>query len=798
MNFNISNNNSNYVRLVNKCIDHHKENKMSNQISKKIDKKTKNVIEENKEKNKNIKFKKTKVKNMSASNVKSKNIKYINNEINYRKLVLNNKNVLNGKNEDIYYNTITYTKTAANQKQNLLTEFNKESCCGNYDNTNKKSNHIFDLFENLKQNKKNYKNACQEPISKNSIYCFDCMTSSCPNCLTYSLHNNHNYIYTYDFYFDVNKIFEECFNDIDCLFSLNPFYLDINKIKGEIKMNINNQINKIIEKLTDIKKNKIKEIDNLICINEDNIELLKNKKNTIKSNIISFINKQNAFLNFKSNNNSDNNFNNNNDIYNISFLLRYELLKNTEVINSEIKSIILDIKANTQKYIDIFNKKINNLNDYINDLNEEFQVEFKYKKLNSELYKEIDEKLLMINHKIELIKRNIFDKINRKRGIETIKKENKILSGSFNKKYLNLFELDISERNQINKFKTFYNRKKIKKENTPENIKPKININNDENNIFQSSNNIHPFQSLEDICLNGVLLQKFYYLSILNMISINNNNNHTSVIIPKIKENKTEQFKDKNYKKITQIPETNEIHIFNQNTGKIIKKKVKFNICNQKYSYFLNGSRSILINNILYIFGGVSKEKKESKISYAYSIDTNELSIIPEMIKSHSYHSLYYIEKYSSILVIGGENNNSCELYNINSNSWTNLPDMVYHKANCSIYYDNKNDSIYTFFGIAGKITESNNYLDVIECLDFKEIPLVWKKIKYNNKAELDSKGELLKIIPISDEIILIKGGHNKKAIYFINKKEIVKFDWKIFNQISYKFFISDIHKINL
>ena len=101
------------------------------------------------------------------------------------------------------------------------------------------------------------------------------------------------------------------------------------------------------------------------------------------------------------------------------------------------------------------------------------------------------------------------------------------------------------------------------------------------------------------------------------------------------------------------------------------------------------------------------------------------------MLKSHSYHSLYYMEKYNSILVIGGENNNSCEILNLNSNSWTFLPNMIYNKANCSIYYEQNNDKIYTFFGISGKITENNNNLDVIEYLDFKEIPLVWKKVKY-------------------------------------------------------------------
>lgn len=172
------------------------------------------------------------------------------------------------------------------------------------------------------------------------------MISSCPHCPTYNHHNRHNYIYTYNYYFDVNKIFDECFNDLECLFILNPVYLDINKIKGEIKIQINNQINQIIDKLTEIKNIKIKEIDKLICINEDNMKLFKSKKNSIKDDIISFFNNQNYFLNFNNNKNENNN---NNDIYNVSFLLRYDLLKNVELINSKIKSLILDIKTNTEE-----------------------------------------------------------------------------------------------------------------------------------------------------------------------------------------------------------------------------------------------------------------------------------------------------------------------------------------------------------------------------------------------------------------------------------------------------------------
>jgi hypothetical protein len=76
------------------------------------------------------------------------------------------------------------------------------------------------------------------------------------------------------------------------------------------------------------------------------------------------------------------------------------------------------------------------------------------------------------------------------------------------------------------------------------------------------------------------------------------------------------------------------------------------------------------------------------------------------MLKPHSYHSIYYIDSYNSILVIGGENNNCCEMFNINTNTWSNLPDMNYAKSNCNIFFDNSKDYIYTLFGKFGKITD--------------------------------------------------------------------------------------------
>ena len=131
-----------------------------------------------------------------------------------------------------YYNTITFSQT--NRGHKLFRKFNTDQN-ENINNADK----VFNLIDNLRENKNKENELCKDDISKNSIYCLDCMTSSCPKCSNYNLHLNHNYLYTYNFYFNIKQKLDECFNDIDCLFSLNPLYLDINKMKGEIKIQIN-------------------------------------------------------------------------------------------------------------------------------------------------------------------------------------------------------------------------------------------------------------------------------------------------------------------------------------------------------------------------------------------------------------------------------------------------------------------------------------------------------------------------------------------------------------------------------
>ena len=101
------------------------------------------------------------------------------------------------------------------------------------------------------------------------------------------------------------------------------------------------------------------------------------------------------------------------------------------------------------------------------------------------------------------------------------------------------------------------------------------------------------------------------------------------------------------------------------------------------YSNFLNGSRSILIKDKLYIFGGLDKDNTPTKVAWVYYIKENELKPMHDMLNPHAYHCVQFLDYYKSIVVIGGENCTSCELYDMKTGQWRNLPDLKIPRANC-------------------------------------------------------------------------------------------------------------------
>ena len=112
---------------------------------------------------------------------------------------------------------------------------------------------------------------------------------------------------------------------------------------------------------------------------ENTVETLKYKINKMKEDLNNFFIKQKTFFYYNINENENSHINNdvndillnlqekkksnigiikkNNDLINSGFLIVYDLLKNIQNINQEIKYFLYDIKQNREKYLEDFTNK---------------------------------------------------------------------------------------------------------------------------------------------------------------------------------------------------------------------------------------------------------------------------------------------------------------------------------------------------------------------------------------------------------------------------------------------------------
>ena len=449
----------------------------------------------------------------------------------------------------------------------------------------------------------------------------------------------------------------------------------------------------------------------------------------------------------------------------------------------------MSIKDNCNKYSEIFNQRVQIIKNDIDKLNEIFEAIINYHILTNDYYNEINTKIKKYNEQIKNIKDLVFDSVNKTGQLEEIEKLNKIMLAKTKQNFDNIIKNQISENGDLltvtsnltkkSKFVRSYDRKGTY------NSKARTITINKENNTID-----HPeikFNSIEDISLNYNILQKYYAFQTMDLINKNFKNKKNKYQIKEIKEIEFDEENDI----AKPVQGTNEIQIYDKKTHSLIKKKVNYDKSKLKFLYFYNGCRSVLIKDRLYITGGVDKENKQIKICYVYYIKTNELKSMPEMINPRAYHSIEFIDYFKSIIVIGGENNKTCELYDMYNSKWRNLPELNFPRAHSCIYLDRFNNNLYSLFGIVGSISEkNNNYTDIIECLELKKMALGWGKVNYNNKTEMDFKTCLCRIFPINYDMILVYGAssvrENKKksAIFIINKQEMVKISSNMFNEI--------------
>ena len=611
-----------------------------------------------------------------------------------------------------------------------------------------------------------------------------------------------------------------CFESIDSIFENknNNFFLNNQELKEEMKNLIKENIDNIIKRLNELKNKKLKEIDKLFESTDGCVDFFKDKEKDIKNDIKNFLSSQKDFFNLqieeeistknstsRTGNNPEidliNNFKMeginesqvNRDRFNTIFLTNYDLFKNTEYINGEIRKLIQDIDNNRDRYEKYFLENIKLINSEIDNFSQDFKGVFNYRYLTIDFYKTITDKLNQYLEKISKMKKYIYDTVNKDGTFEKILKDNNTHETKIKQRFENILSNQFDDKSGNDSITTF------SKTNTNSN-KLSSHLNNHYNLLSRLSSNFYQtknsneknkknqiYKSEDEIKLDKPLLQEFFSYEAFNNIRTHfKKNKHKKVdeIIT------NENYLDKDIDIAKPIPGTNEIQLYDKKTTTLSRKTVKFDKSKHKYNNFLHGCRSVLIKDNLYILGGVDQDKISTKIAYVYYTKTNELKLMREMICPHAYHSVQFLDYYKSIIVIGGENSSQCELYDLNVGLWRRLPDLNIPRSFCNLYLDKFTHALYTFFGLVGNLTQKKNFTDVIEVLELKRLSLGWNKIDYENKAEMDFKSGHNKILPLNREMILIYGATNmrdfvkKAAVYLVPKFEIVKIDNKIFKEI--------------
>ena len=678
----------------------------------------------------------------------------------------------------------------------------------------------FNLYKHLKENLRNKDKLCKDKLTKESFYCLDCKLSTCKKCLSFNIHKGHNLIPKYLYINCDENIFNNCFESIDSIFENknNNFFLNNQKLKEEMKNLIKENIDNIIKRLNELKNKKLKEIDKLFESTDGCVDFFKDKEKDIKNDIKNFLSSQKDFFNLqieeeistknstsRTGNNPEidliNNFKMeginesqvNHDRFNTIFLTNYDLFKNTEYINGEIRKLIQDIDNNRDRYEKYFLENIKLINSEIDNFSQDFKGVFNYRYLTIDFYKTITNKLNQYLEKISKMKKYIYDTVNKDGTFEKILKDNNTHETKIKQRFENILSNQFDDKSGNDSITTF------SKTNTNSN-KLSSHLNNHYNLLSRLSSNFYQtknsneknkknqiYKSEDEIKLDKPLLQEFFSYEAFNNIRTHlKKNKHKKVdeIIT------NENYLDKDIDIAKPIPGTNEIQLYDKKTTTLSRKTVKFDKSKHKYNNFLHGCRSVLIKDNLYILGGVDQDKISTKIAYVYYTKTNELKLMREMICPHAYHSVQFLDYYKSIIVIGGENSSQCELYDLNVGLWRRLPDLNIPRSFCNLYLDKFTHALYTFFGLVGNLTQKKNFTDVIEVLELKRLSLGWNKIDYENKAEMDFKSGHNKILPLNREMILIYGATNmrdfvkKAAVYLVPKFEIVKIDNKIFKEI--------------
>ena len=384
------------------------------------------------------------------------------------------------------------------------------------------------------------------------------------------------------------------------------------------------------------------------------------------------------------------------------------------------------------------------------------KLKVEIKDFNADKLKDINRRIDKLNKTIDKFKGSVLNSINKYGNYKEIAKEN-----------------NIYEHRKVKGADNLFSQRKIDTLSK-----------GDENFLTPD----HPIRCKNDVILNNPILNRNFthvmtdlYDQYFRIPTIELQSSHAD-----LKLKASEDYED-NYYKVKVKENTNEIMFFDKKACKLIKKIVNLKRNPHGYTRFPLGCRYVLVGDKLYITGG-KDEYREYPNALIYDRKTEKIKRIMDMKNPRSYHTMIFVEVFETMMVIGGEDNDTVEIFDPLSNRWQLLPELNIPRAIPLFFFFFGRGNMFVLFGVEGNYVESN-YIDCIEVLDLTEIKQGWMRINYNNKARMDFKCHL-NIYPLNDYLLLIYGAIESRLIkrnacvYHLIKHEMNLIDKNLMEQL--------------
>ena len=620
-----------------------------------------------------------------------------------------------------------------------------------------------DVFQHLKLGVQNKDKNC---ICDNSIdkkfYCIPCKISCCTKC-TLEEHKMHLLIAKGDFDMQPQQI-QKSFQQLEDILEKDELFKSIEEKKKELISEVEKTYNKLNQMINDWKNYKINEINELFGELTDNLKNVNEKKKEAKNVLNNYSKKYKDFLSLGDKNKDPNNtmFLINYDLLSIAYLWSDTLSKIGKTIGNDMK----DYKQREQmkhKFITdgvheiLFNKEDEDFETH-EKIDQKFlplvKLKVEVKDFNADKLKDIDKRISKFNKGVDSFKQAVINSVNKHGNYRDIEKENNIFEHRKVKGADNLFSQRKSDT-----------------------------IRGEDSNLINPERQI---KNKNDIVLDNQVLNKYFahiltdiYDQYFRIPTIELQSSHADLKLKVSEEDETN---------IARVEEgTDKISLYDKKTNKLVKKKVNLKKNPHGYVKFPLGCRSVLVGDKLYITGG-KDTYKEYPNALIYDRKTEKIKRIMDMQNPRCYHTMIFNEVFETMMVIGGENNDTVEIFDPLSNRWQLLPELNIPRAIPLFYFDEGRGNMYVLFGVENNYLNSN-YTDTIEVLDLTEIKQGWMKINYNNKARMDFKCHL-NIYPLNDYLLLIYGGIESRAskrngcVYHLIKAEMNVIDKNLMDDL--------------